>query len=71
MTDVQNFLLGGVLATLVAGATTVAFKITKPEVAQQRGALAEPIDPAILTEHLHNLRGEMALPYRRAKKRPR
>jgi len=57
-------LLGGALAVLVAaGATTLALKITKPQVAQQqRAAPAVPIDPAILHQHLQNLSEEMALP---------
>jgi hypothetical protein len=38
-------LLGGVLAMLAAGAITLAFKITKPEAAQQRAALAAPAKP--------------------------
>jgi len=58
-------LLGGMLAVFVAaGAITLAFK-TKPEVAQHRAALAapaEPIDPAILHQHLQDLSAEMALP---------
>jgi hypothetical protein len=45
-----------------AGATTLAFKSIKPEVAQQRAAHAKPIGPATLTTHLQNLRDEMALP---------
>jgi len=56
-------LLGGMLAILAAaGATTLAFKTIKPEVAQQRAAPAEPIDPAILAEHLQHFREEMPLP---------
>jgi len=49
---------------VAAGAITLAFK-TKPEVAQHRAALAapaEPIDPAILHQHLQDLSAEMALP---------
>ena len=54
-------LLGGMLAAVVlsAGATTLAFEITKLEVAHQRLA---PADPAILTTRLQHLRGEIALP---------
>jgi hypothetical protein len=59
-------LLGGMLAVVAAaGATTLAFKITKPEVAQHRAALvapAAPIDPATLHQHLQDLSAEMALP---------
>jgi hypothetical protein len=56
-------LLGGVLALLLAaGATTLALKFTKPVVAQQHTDAAVPIDPAILIEHLQNIRGEIALP---------
>jgi hypothetical protein len=54
--------LVGMLAVLVAAGATLAFEITKPEVAQQLSARAEPIDQAILTRHLENLRGETALP---------
>ena len=57
------FLLGGMLAALMAaGATTLALKLTKPVVAQQRTAPAERIDPAILNKHLQNLPDEMTLP---------
>jgi hypothetical protein len=59
-------LLGGMLGVFVAaGAITLAFKTTKPEVAQHRAALAapaEPVDPVILHQHLQNLLEEMALP---------
>jgi hypothetical protein len=50
-------LLGGVLALLAVGATTLA-KVPKPAAAQHH----EPIDPAILATHLQTLTGEMALP---------
>jgi hypothetical protein len=57
------FLLGGMLAILAAaGATTLAFKINRPAVAQQRAPTAEPIDPAILSKHLQSLPEEMTLP---------
>jgi hypothetical protein len=57
------FLLGGMLAALVAaGATTVASKFTKPVIAQQHTDAALPIDPAILKKHLQNMREEMTLP---------
>ena len=47
------FLLGGMLATLLAaGATTVALKLTKPVIAQQHTDAAVPVDPAILNKHL-------------------
>ena len=49
-------LLGGVLALLAVGATTLA-KIPKSAVAHH-----EPIDPAILTTHLQTSAGDMALP---------
>ena len=52
-------LLGGVFALVVAAGATLAFEISKPELAKQRSA---PDDPAILTTHLQNLRGELALP---------
>ena len=56
------FLLGGMLAMLVAaGASTIAYKITKPDLAQQRAAPAEPLD-LTLTKHLRDEWGEMALP---------
>ena len=54
-------LVGVMLAMLVA-AGAIAFEITRPEEAQQRSAVAEPIDAAILITHLQNLRGETALP---------
>jgi len=55
-------IFGGMLALLAAvGATTLAFKSIKPEVAQPR-ARAGPIEPAIFTRHLQNLGAEMALP---------
>ncbi len=53
--------LGAMLAMVVA-AGAIAFEITRPEQAQQHSALGEPIDAAILTTHLQNLRGETALP---------
>jgi hypothetical protein len=57
------FLLGGMLAALVAaGATTVALKLTKPVIARQHTDAAVPIDPAILSKHLQNMREEMTLP---------
>ena len=54
--------LVGMLAMLVAVGATLAFEISKPEVAQQLSARAQRIDQAILTGHLENLRGEMAFP---------
>jgi hypothetical protein len=48
-------LLGGMLAMIMA-AGAIAFEVTKP------GSPAESIDPAVLTAHLQNLRGETALP---------
>jgi hypothetical protein len=53
-----------------AGATTLAlmtikpaaFMTIKPAALEQRAAPAEPVDPAILKEHLRELRGEMVLP---------
>jgi len=55
-------LLGGMLAMLVAaGATTIAYKITKPEKAQQRVVPAELVDPT-LNKHLRDSWEEMALP---------
>ena len=57
------FLLGGMLAMLLAaGATTLALKATKPEVAPQSAATAEPIDPPVLSKHLQRLPEEMTLP---------
>ena len=50
-------LLGGVLALLAIGATTLA-KIPKSAVAQHH----EPIDPATLTTYLQRSSGEAALP---------
>ena len=54
-------LVSGMLAAVLlsAGAATLAFEITKLEVAHQRSA---PADPAILTTYLQNLPGEMTLP---------
>jgi hypothetical protein len=54
-------LLGGMLAAVLlsAGAGTLAIGITKLEASRQRSA---PADPAILTTHLQDLRGEIALP---------
>jgi hypothetical protein len=49
-------LLGGVLALLAVGATTLA-KVPKPAAAHH-----EPIDPAILHGFLQRGRDEMALP---------
>ena len=55
-------LLGGMLAMLVAaGATAIAYKITKPEIGQQRVVPAELVDPT-LTKHLRDSWEEMALP---------
>ena len=46
-----------VLAILAAGAITLTlFKLPKPAAAQHS------IDPAIVTTHLQQLRGELALP---------
>ena len=52
-------LLGGALTVLAVGAIALA-KIPKPAAAQHHAA--EPIDRAILTEHLQKLRGQEALP---------
>jgi hypothetical protein len=49
-------LLGGVLALLAVGATTLA-KVPKPAVAHH-----EPIDPGILATHLQTSAGEMVGP---------
>jgi len=49
-------LLGGVLALLAVGATTLA-KVPKSAVAHH-----EPINPAILTTHLQTSAGEMPGP---------
>ena len=54
-------LLGGMVAFLAAaGATTLAFKVTNPELAQRSAIPSEPIDP--LSKHLQKLREEIALP---------
>ena len=56
------FSLGGMLAMLVAaGASTIAYKIAKPDLAQQRAAPAEPLD-LTLTKHLRDEWEEMVLP---------
>jgi len=52
--------LVGVMLAMVVAAGAIA--ITRPEERQQRSAVAQPIDEAILTTHLQNLPGEMALP---------
>ena len=52
-------LLGGAFAVLGVGAMAL-IKIPKPAAAQHHAA--EPIDRAILTEHLQKLRGQEALP---------
>jgi hypothetical protein len=49
-------LLLALLATLIAAGAT-AFRLTT-----RRQAQLEPVDPAILTEHLQKLCGEEALP---------
>jgi hypothetical protein len=62
MSRIIIILSGGMLAMLVAaGASTIAYKITKPEVAQQRVMPAGPVD-ATLTKHLREVWEEMALP---------
>jgi hypothetical protein len=62
MSRIIIILSGGTLAMLVAaGASTIAYKITKPEVAQQRAIPAELVD-ATLTKHLRESWEEMALP---------
>ena len=60
----RSTLLGlvGVMLAMLVAAGAIAFEITRPEEAQQRSAVAEPIDAAILTTHLQNLRGETTLP---------
>ena len=56
-------LLGGMLAVLVvAGATTLALKLTEPVLAQHHTDAAVPIDPAILNKHLRSLPEEMMMP---------
>ena len=62
MCRIMIILLGGMLAMLVAaGASTIAYKITKPEEAHQRAIPAESVDTT-LTNHLRNVWEEMALP---------
>jgi hypothetical protein len=46
---------------VAAGASAIAYKITKPEVAQQRAIPAGLVD-ATLTKHLREVWEEMALP---------
>ena len=57
----SRIILVGMLAAVIlsAGAATLAFEITRLEAAHQRSA---PADPAILTTHLQNLQGDIALP---------
>ena len=56
-----RIILVGMLAAVLmsAGAAALAFEITRLEAAYQRSA---PADPAILTTHLQNLQGDIALP---------
>jgi hypothetical protein len=52
--------LGVALAILAAGAITTAFKLThRPALA---ASPAQPVNPAILKDHLQKLRDEGALP---------
>jgi hypothetical protein len=56
-------LFGGLAALLVAaGATTLAFNVTTPEVTQRSAIPVAPIHPAILSLHLQKMRGEIARP---------
>jgi len=54
-------LVGGMLAAvlLTVGAVTLAFEITDLKVARKHAA---PVDPAMLTTYLQNLRDEIAAP---------
>jgi hypothetical protein len=62
MCRIMIVFLGGMLAMLVAaGASTIAYKITKPDLAQQRAIPAELVDTT-LTKHLRDVWEEMALP---------
>jgi hypothetical protein len=62
MSRIIIILSGGMLAMLVAaGASTIAYKITKPDLAQQRAVPAELVDTT-LTKHLRDVWEEMALP---------
>jgi hypothetical protein len=62
MCRIMIVFLGGMLAMLVAaGASTIAYKITKPDLAQQRAVPAELVDTT-LTKHLRDVWEEMALP---------
>ena len=47
---------GAVLALLAAGAVALSSKLPKP------AAAFESIDPAIVTNHLQAVKGELALP---------
>ena len=59
----SRIILVGMLAAVLlsAGAATLAYEVTKQEVAHQRAA-TEPIDPAILNKHLRSLPEEMMMP---------
>jgi hypothetical protein len=62
MSRIIIILSGGMLAMLVAaGASAIAYKITKPEVAQQRAIPAGLVDMT-LTKHHREVWEEMALP---------
>ena len=62
MSRIIILLSGGMLAMLVAaGASAIAYKVAKPEAAQQRAIPAGPVD-ATLTKHLRDVWEEMALP---------
>jgi hypothetical protein len=55
MCRIMIVFLGGMLAMLVAaGASTTAYKITKPDLAQQRAVPAELVDTT-LTKHLRDV----------------
>jgi hypothetical protein len=52
----RTIALATIVALLTAGAITLASKLSKQAAAQQSLA------PAIVTSHLHQLQGELALP---------
>jgi hypothetical protein len=57
------FLLGGVLAVLLAAGTTIlTLKLSKPVAAQHHTDAGVPVDPAILKKHLQDMREGMTLP---------
>jgi hypothetical protein len=53
---------GVVLALLTGGAITLSSKLPKPAAALEPRLAPSPLDPAIITTHLLQMRDQMALP---------